>query len=152
MHSWQGERDPSVSVWSGQGPRLSPLSPPSEFSLPFLPCPPLFLTLPSSLLVTFWHVHLSVCLVRPDTGPSQVSPNANIQAHGDGNSGDRKREKESKRRLPRTAETHAFRNVETYILEKPKHKNADIFIQSAFASFRSSQPSSHAHKHHQSTL
>lgn len=36
-NSWQEERVPNVSVRSGQGPRLPPLSPPSDFSLPSVP-------------------------------------------------------------------------------------------------------------------
>lgn len=51
-----------------RGPSLPSFS--SDQVLPDLSfsCPPLFLTSPSCLLVTFWHVLLSVSLFRPDTG------------------------------------------------------------------------------------
>lgn len=42
---------------------------------------------------------------------------------------EKKRETESKTRLPRTAETHAFRKGHICFLDKAKHKNADILIQ-----------------------
>ncbi len=116
MHSWQGERDPSVSVWSGQGPRFSPLTPSSKFSLPFSSsCPPLFLTLPSSLSVTFWHVHPSVCLVLsrrwPFPGFSQCKYTNTCRWKFKKKEKERKR---SRKRVPRNAETHAFRYVEKH--------------------------------------
>lgn len=99
------ERPECVSVVRSGAPSLSTFSTIQALSVFSSSCPPLFSTLPSSLLVTFWHVLPSVCLVCPDTGRSQVSPNATIQTHANGNLTERKREIEIKKRFPRTAET-----------------------------------------------
>lgn len=97
------ERLECVSVVRSGAPSLSTFSTIQVLSAFSSSCPPLFLMLPSSLLVTFWHVHPSVCRVCPDTGPSQVSPNANIQTHAIRCRNVREKE------LPRTADRHALK-------------------------------------------
>lgn len=78
------ERPKCVSVVRSGAPSLSTFSTIQALSVFSSSCPSLFLTLPSSLLVTFWHVRLSVCLFCPDSGHSQLSSSANIQTHADG--------------------------------------------------------------------
>lgn len=69
FHSWQRGETQVCQCGQVRGPSL-----PTRSSVQVLPdlsssCPPLFLTSPSCLLVTFWHVLLSVSLFHPDTGP-----------------------------------------------------------------------------------
>lgn len=125
MHSWRGERDPSVSVWSGQGPRLSPLSPPaSSFSLPFLPLVlPCFqhslFPLSRSHLGMFIRLSARFC---PDAvALPRFLPNANIQTQME--------MWETEKRGEGTAETHAFKNVDTHLGTHTEILCDDIFIQ-----------------------
>ena len=123
MHSWRGERDPSVSVWSGQGPRLSPLSPPaSSFPLPFLPpVLPCFQHSLSSLSVTSWHVHPSVCPVSSRRWPFPGFSQMQIYKHR-WKCGRQKKEKKKKEKKGPWRHTHLKDTCEKYCTD-------DVFIQ-----------------------
>lgn len=123
------ERPECVSVVRSGAPSLSTFSTIQVLSAFSSSCPPLFLTSPSSLLVTFWHVHPSVCLVCPDAGPSQVSPNANIQTHADGNLGKKKKRGGKKARegfLELQRHMH-LENVETHTFWTNLNTKMQIF-------------------------
>lgn len=149
MHSWQGEKDPSVSVWSGQGPRLrlrlllhflhlpaSPcfVSPPAPRRLFIFPCFSTSLSpLPRPLLGT--SLRPSVC------GPTtRVSPRRRwfprfapilqlTQTRANGEDGERVR---SGRSLPRHAETDSRRYFETCSLGRPQCKKKGQIFCSVF--------------------
>lgn len=138
MHSWQGEKDPSVSVWSGQGPRLR-----LRLLLHFLHLPSLslFCFPPDRRLFVFPCFSTSLSpLPRPLFGtslrPSVCAPTTWVsprrrwfprfapilqltQTRANGEDGERVR---SGRSLPRHAETDSRRYFETCSLGRPQCK------------------------------